>query len=132
MTKKINKKGMDRMSTTGYGNPFSVCYTIMKIRYSDYDSSIDSLHFLTPGDKVNVFINLESVMSNLSCIKDVDKKLILERNFPIILSSEALNLCAHYKKFFRGNGLNTRVFLYYTDLSSNNFNNFNITFNWML
>ena len=58
-------------------------------------------------------------------VKDIDSKLLLERNFPTILESEAINLCAHYKKFFRGNGLETNVFLYYTDLSSNEFPNSN-------
>ena len=103
------------MSSYGYTNPFTVCFTTMKIRYSDYDSSIDKLKFVKPDDKVNVFINLESVLTNLSMVKDIGNKLLLERQFPTILESEFINLCAHYKRFFRGNGLQTRVFLYYTD-----------------
>lgn len=112
------------MSSYGYTNPFSVCFITLKIRYSEYDSSIDKLNFVKQDDKVNVFINLESVLNNLSTVKDIDSKLLLERNFPTILESEAINLCAHYKKFFKGNGLQTRVFLYYTDLSSSMFQNF--------
>jgi hypothetical protein len=104
-----------------YGNPFSVCFNMMKIRYADYDRSIDEEHFLVPTDKVNVFINFESVLHSISSIKDIDKKLILERNFPIILTAEALNLCAHYKKFFRQNNLDTKVYLYNTDLNSSSF-----------
>lgn len=109
------------MSSYGYTNPFTVCFTTMKIRYSDYDSSIDKLKFVKPDDKVNVFINLESVLTNLSMVKDIGNKLLLERQFPTILESEFINLCAHYKRFFRGNGLHTRVFLYYTDLASSTF-----------
>ena len=112
------------MSNYGYTNPFSICFTTMKHRYSDYDASIDKLNFVNRDDKVNVFINFESVLNNLSMIKDIDSKLLLERNFPIILESEAINLCAHYKRFFRDNGLPTRVFLYYTDLESDDFRNF--------
>lgn len=113
------------MSTSyGYTNPFSVCFTTMKIRYSDYDQSIDALNFVNPDDKVNVFINFESVMNNLSMVKDIENKLLLERRFSYILESEMINLCAHYKRFFRGNGLETRVFLYYTDLGSKDFNTF--------
>ena len=108
----------------GYTNPFSVCFTMMKLRYHDYDSSIEKLNFVSSNDKVNVFISFESVLNNLSMIKDLDNKLLLERNFPFILESEAINLCAHYKKFFKGNGLDTRVFLYSTDLGSENFKNF--------
>lgn len=111
------------MSNYGYSNPFTVCFTTMKIRYTDYDSSFDRIQFLKPTDKVNVFINFESVLNNLSMVKDIDNKLLLERNFPTILESEMINLCAHYKRFFRGNNLETRVFLYCTDLASDNFNN---------
>lgn len=102
---------------------FSVCFNMMKIRYPDYDKSIESTEFLTPDDKVNIFINFESVLNNLSCIKDIDKKLILERELDVILTSNILNLAAHYKNFFRKNNLETRVFIYYTGLSSNKFIN---------
>lgn len=112
------------MASYEYTNPFSVCFTTMKIRYSEYDSSISKLNFVNKDSKVNVFINFESVLNNLSMIKDLDNKLLLQRNFQTILESEAINLCAHYKKFFRGNGLETRVFLYYTDLNSSQFKNF--------
>lgn len=105
----------------GYTNPFSVCFTSMKLRYHDYDASIESLNFVKPDDSVNVFISFESVLNNLSTVQDIDNKLLLERNFPTILESEMINLCAHYRRFFRGNNLKTRVFLYYTDLSSEDF-----------
>ena len=108
----------------GEYNPFSISFTTLKIRYQDYDKSIDNSGFLCPGDKVNVFINFESVLNNLSFLKDIENKLLLERNFPFILESEAINLCAHYKRFFRDNGLITRVFLYYTDLTSIDYLNF--------
>ena len=105
-------------------NPFSISFVTMKIKYQDYDKSIDTSSFLNPTDKVNVFINFESVLKNLSFLKDIENKLLLERNFPFILESEAINLCAHYKRFFRDNGLKTRVFLYYTDLTSFDYLNF--------
>lgn len=108
-----------------YGDdPFLVCYNMMKIRYPEYDSSIESIEYLKPDDKVNVFINFESVMGNISCIKDVDKKMVLEREFDTIMTADILNLLAHYKRFFRQNNLETRVFLYSTDLTSSKFNNF--------
>lgn len=104
--------------------PFSISFTAMKLRYHDYDNSIESLNFITPTDKVNVFINFESVLNNLSMLRDIDTKLLLERKFPTIFESEMINLCAHYKRFFRGNNLDTNVFLYYTDLTSPDFINF--------
>lgn len=108
----------------GYRNPFTVCFTSMKLRYHDYDNTISELGILSSNDVVNVFISFESVLNNLSCIPDLDNKLILERNFPRILESEMINLCAHYKRFFRGNGLPVRIFLYCTDLGSESFSEF--------
>lgn len=112
------------MSTFESTNPFSVCFTSMKIRYSDYESSIKDLNFLTNKDKVNVFISFESVLSNISMLRDLRDKLLTERQFTYMIEAEAINLCAHYKRFFRDNDLETRVFLYYTDLCSDNYINF--------
>lgn len=105
------------------GGPFSVCFNMMKIKYEIYDKSIDGTEFISPDDKVNIFINLESVLSNISTVRDIDKKLVLERNFCDILVSEILNLAAHYKRFFRNNNLETRIFIYYTKLSCTDFKN---------
>lgn len=105
-------------------NNFMVCFNILKIRYPEYDSSIDSSEFLQPDDKINVFISFESLLNNICCIKDVDKKMILERDFQTIMTANILNIAAHYKKFFRQNKLETRIFIYGTDLSSDSFVNY--------
>lgn len=103
------------------GNSFSVCFNIMKIRYIDYDQSFDELQTIGPNDSINVFINLESVFNYITMIKDLDKKLVTEDNFVQIMVSDILNLAAHYKRFFRGNKLQTKVFLYMTSFDSNSF-----------
>ena len=54
-----------------YGDPFSVCFNILKMRYKDYDESITSKNFLYPTDKINLFINLESVFKNISMIPKI-------------------------------------------------------------
>ena len=105
------------------GGTFSVCFNMMKIKYETYDRSIDNSEFVSPDDKINVFINFESILNNLCIIKDIDKKIILERNFSDKIISEILNLVAHYKRFFRGNGLDTRVFVYYNKLSCKEYKN---------
>lgn len=111
--------------SNGYQNPFSSSFTALKLRYAEYDKSIDAhQNFISQNDKINVFISLESVLNKLSMITDIEDKLLLERNHKAILESEAINLCAHYKKFFRAYGLPTRVFMYYTDLNSDDFINF--------
>lgn len=109
------------MGQDDYFDSFSVCFNMMKMKYQSYDKDIDNAGFLSPTDKVNVFINFETVLKYLSQIKDVDRKMVLERELPVILSSGSLNLMAHYKRFFVQNGLTTRVFLYYTDLKSDSY-----------
>lgn len=101
-----------------YTNPFSICFNMLKLRYSIYDESITSLGFLKPDDRVNVFINLETAWKYLSTVKDLDRKLVLNRNFKTTMVSDIINLAAHYKEFFKNNGLDTKVFLYTTDFNS--------------
>ena len=105
-------------------DPFSVCFNILKMRYKDYDESLTEKRFLEPQDKINVFINLETVFKHLSMIPELEKKLVLQRDFDIILISNILNLAAHYKRFFIMNGLDTKVYLYHTDFESTEFNQY--------
>ena len=44
-------------------DPFSVCFNIMKIKYADLDEYLTSAKFLQPKDKVNIFINLETILN---------------------------------------------------------------------
>jgi len=105
-------------------DPFSVCFNILKMRYKDYDESLTSKNFLNQNDKINVFINLETVYKHLSMINDLEKKIVIQRDFEEIMISNILNLAAHYKRFFVNNGLDTRVYLYNTDFNSTEFNQF--------
>ena len=105
-------------------DPFSVCFNLLKLRYRDYDESLTSKDFLTPDDKINVFINLESAYKYLSMILDLDKKLMVQKDFDEIVISNILNLASHYKRFFKGNGLDTKVYLYNTDLKSTEFSQY--------
>lgn len=93
----------------------------MKIRYVDYDESLKAKNFLNPTDKVNVFINLESILIHISTIPDLENKIILERDFVKIIVSNMINLIAHYKGFFASNGLDTRVYVYMTSFDSTEF-----------
>lgn len=72
------------MSNYNAFDPFSVCFNIMKMKYSAYDESLSSKNFLNPYDKVNVFINLESVYKNLSMIMDIEKRLLLHEILKIL------------------------------------------------
>ena len=101
---------------------FSMCFSLLKIKYVEYDESLTKLNKLAPTDKVNVFINFETILKFLSTVKDIDKKVYGSNDFKEIMVSNMLNLCAHYRRFFRGNGLTTRVFLYFTEIDSQEFN----------
>lgn len=103
-------------------DPFSVCFNILKLKYKDYDESLTNKNFLVPNDKINVFINLETAFKHLSMIMDLEKKIVIQRDFDEILISNILNLAAHYKRFFVNNGLDTKVYLYNTDFNSYEFN----------
>lgn len=101
---------------------FSVCFNMMKIKYVDFDHTFDDTEFIAPKDKVNVLINMEMILKILSTIRDLERKIIDTKDFSIIIASNIINLAAHYRRFFRGNGLDTNVYLYYTDFNSTEFN----------
>lgn len=105
-------------------DPFEVCFSMLKMRYKDYDESLTQKDFLVPTDKINVFINLESLFKNISMVMDLERKIVMQRDFSILMTSYIINLAAHYYRFFRNNNLDTRVYLYNTDFSSDEFNQF--------
>ena len=100
------------------GSQFGMCFNMLKLKYATYDDSITSLGFLKPSDNINVFINLETAWIFLCSIKDLEKKIIINRNYKTEMVSDIVNIAAHYKEFFKNNGLDTNVFLYTTDFNS--------------
>lgn len=100
------------------GSQFGMCFNMLKLKYAVYDESITSMGFLKPDDKINVFINLESAWIYLCSIRDLEKKIILNRNFKTEMVVDIVNIAGHYKEFFKNNGLETNVFLYTTDFNS--------------
>ena len=103
---------------------FSICFNMMKIKYKDYDDSLTSKNMFNKYDKVNVFINLESVFKYISNIQDLEKLILLHRDFDVLMISNILNLVAHYKRFFVSNGFDTKIFIYNTDFNSEEFPQF--------
>ena len=100
------------------GSQFGICFNMLKLKYATYDETITSLGFLKPDDKINVFINLESAWIYLCSVKDLEKKILLNRNYKTEMVSDIVNIAGHYKEFFKNNGLDVNVFLYTTDLNS--------------
>lgn len=104
-----------------FSDPFSVSFNVMKLKYTELDEALTSSNFLTQTDKVNVFISLEAVYKNLSNIQDLEQKIMLYKDFKTLIISNILNLAAHYKHFFVANNMDVRVYLYQTDMSSDDF-----------
>lgn len=112
---------MENSRFTPYDN-FTSSFTKLKIKYAEYDESISRAQFLSSNDEVNVFINLESVLNNLSLIKSVEEKMMVQRDFNELIISNIINLAAHYKRFFSNSRIRSKIYLYTTDLKSNDFN----------
>lgn len=90
------------------------------VKWSMLDPHVrmNQLHFM-PGDNVNVFINFECVLRNLSLYKNIPALIARDKkNIVISLESSILNLIAHYKSYFKKEKCNPKIYLYYTDLSS--------------
>ena len=72
---------------------------------------------LKEGDKINVFINFESILRNLSWNKDLNKKVqFFKQDVVLELESAILNLIAHYKAFFKKEKCKAKLYFYYTDI----------------
>lgn len=102
-------------------DPFSVCFNALRMKYQYYDESLTSSNFLNKDDKINVYINLESIFKHISMLQDLEKKIVVQKEFEEIVISNIINLAAFYKRFFTLNGLDTKVYLFHTDFNSTNF-----------
>jgi hypothetical protein len=75
---------------------------------------------IQPGDNVNVFINLECVLHNLSMYKGILTAVnFYKQKMVIELESGILNLMASYKAYFRRLKCNVKMYFYITSLSDN-------------
>lgn len=73
---------------------------------------------LEPGDNVNVFINFEGILRNLSTQKNLGELVNFHKQKLVIeLEAAILNLVAHYRMYFKKERVNPTVYLYYTSLA---------------
>lgn len=74
---------------------------------------------LQPGDKVNVFINFESVLRNLTLQKGLNSMVnFYKQKVTIELESSILNLMANYRMYFNKEMVETKLYFYFTDLNA--------------
>lgn len=74
------------------------------------------IHF-NPGDNVNIFINFEYILRNLSLQRSLTSSLTYyKKEIVIEMESAILNVMAHYKAYFKKEKCNPKLYFYYTDL----------------
>lgn len=103
-------------------NYFSMACNMMKIKYVDLSKYFDNLLSINRNDKINVFINLDTVFNFFTNVQNIEININTEYDYEDDIVTDILNLAAHYKRFFRDNKLDTKVFLYMTDFKSDNYN----------
>ena len=70
------------------------------------------------GDNVNVFINFECVLRNLSNYKGLNSLVAYHKQELVIeLESAILNLIANYRAYFKKEKCDVKVYFYYTSLN---------------
>lgn len=78
-----------------------------------HDSSLN----IQPGDDINVFINFESVLRNLSMQKGLTNTVSFHKQQVVIeLESAILNLAASYRMYFQKEKCNPKIYFYHTNL----------------
>lgn len=81
----------------------------------------DSFYTIKEGDKVNVFINLESVLNNLTLQRNLQTLINFNKQKVVIeLESAIINLMAHYRSYFRKEKCDVTMYFYFTSLEFNN------------
>ena len=92
----------------------------LMVKWTILDSHVHNKPInISPGDNVNVFINLECVLKNLSMQKGLSSLINFHKQkFVIELESAILNMMANYRMYFRKEKCNGNLYFYFTDLSS--------------
>lgn len=100
---------------------FSISAGSLMLKYAMIDLCLSSISRpFNVGDSINVYINLESVINNLFTFRDWNSAIEYHKEkVALEVESSILNLVGHYKSFFDGKGLKTKVFLYMTELERN-------------
>lgn len=102
-------------------NSIGICAGSMMFKWKLLDDHIHKHPIkLLPGDKVNIFINMESILGNLVLRKDLPELVHHHKQKVVLdLESAVLNLIANYKMYFRKEKCQPKIFLYYTEIKEN-------------
>lgn len=74
---------------------------------------------IKPGDDVNIFINFESILRNLTMQRNINELISFHKQKVVLeLESAILNLVANYRMYFNKERTVPSIYLYYTELAS--------------
>jgi len=73
---------------------------------------------ITPGDHINVFINFEGILRNLSMQKNLSNLVSFHKQKVVLeLESSILNLIGAYRTYFKKERCIPKMYFYFTDLN---------------
>ena len=98
-------------------------FNMFKIRFTILDNIISSNNDIKPDDKINVFINVESILKLFMNIKMEEYLRVSNEERVLEFISNLINLAAHYRLYFSKNKLYSRVYLIMPNILSERFNN---------
>ena len=100
-------------------NIFNILSVQSMFRYEELTNIIYNYKKLKPGDTINVFINLEYMITNLlsSRFCNVDKELAVSADMKSIIS-DIFSIVSHYRNFFIYYNVYPKIYLYLTSLDS--------------
>jgi hypothetical protein len=91
----------------------------LMLKWDLLNSHIHRYDKIEPGDNVNVFINFESILRNLTMKKNINESIMFHKQKVVLeLESAILNLVANYKMYFNKERTNSKIYLYYTELTN--------------
>lgn len=110
------------MSVEEYKDGIGVCAGAWMLKWNLMDQQLERHPIdLKPGDNVNVFINFECILRNLSTFKGLNSTIAYHKQDMVIeLESSILNLIASYRAYFKKLKCNVKMYFYYTDLKFEN------------
>lgn len=107
------------MNSEEYNGGIGVTAGAWMLKWNLLDQQIhDKLINDKPGDDINVFINFECILKNLSTYKSLNSLVAFHKQDLVIeLESSILNLIANYRAYFKKEKYNPKLYFYYTDLN---------------
>jgi hypothetical protein len=92
----------------------------MMLKYEELSGLLDHRK-VQAGNSVNIFISVESILKQLTTIKTLSTLMAFHKQKVVLeLESAIMNLVAHYRSYFRRAKCTVSVYLYYTELQTDN------------